>query len=121
MSTPIINKKNQHNGKTHSVRVKQNFKTKREKFFHFTIFPHNIMFPCCCSYIYAINMHFFRPPQQSVIEFLKDLPCHDEHNFALFNTENGIRTSSKRPSVYLPTAESPSDQSKYHQNFHQLE
>uniref|UniRef100_A0A0K8TSK7 DET1- and DDB1-associated protein 1 n=1 Tax=Tabanus bromius TaxID=304241 RepID=A0A0K8TSK7_TABBR len=45
----------------------------------------------------------------SVSEFLKDLPCHNEENFSLFNTENGIRTW-KRPSVYLPTEESPSEQ-----------
>ncbi|XP_037044238.1 DET1- and DDB1-associated protein 1 isoform X1 [Bradysia coprophila] len=46
----------------------------------------------------------------SISEFLKDLPCHDEQNFALFNTENGIRTSLRRPSVYLPTIDIPSDQ-----------
>lgn len=46
----------------------------------------------------------------SVSEFLKDLPCHNERNFSLFNTENGIRTSLKRPSVYLPTEDLPSEQ-----------
>lgn len=49
---------------------------------------------------------------QSISEFLKNLPCHNEKNFALFNTENGIRTSSRRPSVYLPTVDIPSEQSK---------
>lgn len=53
---------------------------------------------------------------QSISEFLKDLPCHDEQNFALFNTENGIRTSLRRPSVYLPTVDIPSDQSKEKKN-----
>lgn len=47
---------------------------------------------------------------QSIAEFLKDLPSHDTENFSLFNTENGIRTSLKRPSVYLPTDEMPADQ-----------
>ncbi|CAD7077728.1 unnamed protein product [Hermetia illucens] len=46
----------------------------------------------------------------SVSEFLKGLPCHNEQNFSLFNTENGIRTSLKRPSVYLPTEDLPSEQ-----------
>lgn len=49
---------------------------------------------------------------QSISEFLKNLPSHNEKNFALFNTENGIRTSS-RLSVYLPTVDIPSEQSKY--------
>lgn len=46
----------------------------------------------------------------SVSDFLKDLPSYDEHNFTLFNTDNGIRTCSKRPSVYLPTIDFPSEQ-----------
>ncbi|XP_055548886.1 DET1- and DDB1-associated protein 1 [Wyeomyia smithii] len=46
----------------------------------------------------------------SITEFLKDLPCHNEENFSLFNTENGVKTSSKRPSVYIQTAEIPSEQ-----------
>lgn len=50
---------------------------------------------------------------QSISEFLKNLPCHNEQNFSLFNTENGIRTSSRRPSVYLPTVDIPSEQSMY--------
>ncbi|XP_077299981.1 DET1- and DDB1-associated protein 1 isoform X2 [Arctopsyche grandis] len=48
--------------------------------------------------------------QRSIREFLKDLPSYDEQNFTLFNTDNGIRTCSKRPSVYLPTTEFPSEQ-----------
>lgn len=48
---------------------------------------------------------------QYINEFLKDLPSHNEQNFALFNTENGIRTSSRRPPVYLPTEDIPSEQS----------
>ncbi|XP_050682717.1 DET1- and DDB1-associated protein 1 [Leptidea sinapis] len=46
----------------------------------------------------------------SVIEFLKDLPSYDEQNFSLFNTDNGIRNCSKRPSIYLPTKDIPSEQ-----------
>ena len=50
---------------------------------------------------------------QSITEFLKDLPCHNEENFSLFNTENGVKTSSKRPSVYIPTVDIPSEQGKW--------
>ncbi|CAH4029078.1 DET1- and DDB1-associated protein 1 [Pieris rapae] len=46
----------------------------------------------------------------SVLEFLKDLPSYNEQNFTLFNTDNGIRNSSKRPSIYLPTKDIPSEQ-----------
>ncbi|XP_055374560.1 DET1- and DDB1-associated protein 1 [Condylostylus longicornis] len=46
----------------------------------------------------------------SVKEFLKDLPSHNQRNFSLFNSENGIRTSLKRPTVYIPTEDSPSEQ-----------
>jgi len=49
---------------------------------------------------------------QSVAEFLKDLPSHDENNFANFHTDNGNRTCVKRPSVYLPTKDYPSEQGK---------
>lgn len=51
-----------------------------------------------------------RQRNMSITEFLKDLPCHNEENFSLFNTENGVKTSSKRPSVYIPTVDIPSEQ-----------
>ncbi|XP_059614554.1 DET1- and DDB1-associated protein 1 [Phlebotomus argentipes] len=47
---------------------------------------------------------------QTITEFLKDLPSYNAKNFALFNTENGLRTSSKRPPVYLPTVDVPAEQ-----------
>lgn len=50
---------------------------------------------------------------QSVAEFLKGLPSHNENNFANFHTDNGNRTCVKRPSVYLPTKDYPSEQSNY--------
>ncbi|XP_011181127.1 DET1- and DDB1-associated protein 1 [Zeugodacus cucurbitae] len=46
----------------------------------------------------------------SVAEFLKDLPSHNAQNFSQFNMEHGLRTSQKRPSVYLPTEDVPSEQ-----------
>ncbi|XP_029665005.1 DET1- and DDB1-associated protein 1 isoform X1 [Formica exsecta] len=48
--------------------------------------------------------------RDSVAEFLKGLPSHDENNFANFHTDNGNRTCVKRPSVYLPTKDYPSEQ-----------
>lgn len=45
-----------------------------------------------------------------VNEFLKELPSHNSKNFALYNTDHGIRTSSKRPSVYISTTDTPSEQ-----------
>lgn len=73
------------------------------------------------QFIEAFNFYMILSPvfmMQSISEFLKNLPCHNEENFSLFNTENGIRTSSRRPSVYLPTKDIPSDQSKFFlQNF----
>ncbi|XP_063216106.1 DET1- and DDB1-associated protein 1 [Bacillus rossius redtenbacheri] len=47
---------------------------------------------------------------ESVAEFLKGLPCYDENNFARFHTDNGSRTCVKRPAVYLPTKDYPSEQ-----------
>lgn len=80
---------------------------------HFKIRYHSknmIHFNVNCFIIYNKNKFYF----QSISEFLKNLPSHNEKNFALFNTENGIRTSSRRPSVYLPTVDIPSEQSKLH-------
>ncbi|XP_076679724.1 DET1- and DDB1-associated protein 1 isoform X2 [Andrena cerasifolii] len=46
----------------------------------------------------------------SVAEFLKGLPSHNENNFANFHTDSGNRTCVKKPSVYLPTKDHPSEQ-----------
>jgi len=46
----------------------------------------------------------------SVAEFLKGLPSYNENNFARFHTDSGSRTCVKRPSVYLPTKDYPSEQ-----------
>uniref|UniRef100_T1PCG0 DET1- and DDB1-associated protein 1 n=1 Tax=Musca domestica TaxID=7370 RepID=T1PCG0_MUSDO len=46
----------------------------------------------------------------SVTDFIKGLPCHNAENFSQFNTEHAMRTSQKRPSVYLPTDDYPSEQ-----------
>ncbi|KAE8739137.1 hypothetical protein FOCC_FOCC015366 [Frankliniella occidentalis] len=38
------------------------------------------------------------------------MPSYNESNFTRFHSDNGSRTSVKRPSVYLPTKEYPSEQ-----------
>ncbi|XP_050489456.1 DET1- and DDB1-associated protein 1 isoform X2 [Bombus flavifrons] len=48
--------------------------------------------------------------KMSVAEFLKGLPSHNENNFANFHTDSGNRTCVKKPSVYLPTKDHPSEQ-----------
>lgn len=48
--------------------------------------------------------------KMSLTDFLKELPSHNSKNFSLYNTESGIRTSSKRPSVYISTTDVPADQ-----------
>ncbi|XP_071845226.1 DET1- and DDB1-associated protein 1-like [Apostichopus japonicus] len=45
----------------------------------------------------------------SVGQLLKGLPCHNEHNFTRFHTDTG-RGVSKKPAVYLPTKDYPSEQ-----------
>lgn len=46
----------------------------------------------------------------SVAEFLKGLPSYNENNFSRFHTDTGSRSCAKRPSVYLPTKDYPSEQ-----------
>lgn len=60
------------------------------------------------SLIFSVFQWFFS--FQSVGEFLKDLPVHNEENFSLY--DNARTSSMKRPSVYLPTIDIPAEQSK---------
>jgi len=48
--------------------------------------------------------------KMSVAEFLSGLPSINENNFANFHTDSANRTCVKRPSVYLPTKDYPSEQ-----------
>lgn len=52
----------------------------------------------------------FEPKGSAVAEFLRGLPSHDENNFTRFHCDGITRTNAKRPSVYLPTKEYPSEQ-----------
>ncbi|XP_073407436.1 DET1- and DDB1-associated protein 1 [Dendrobates tinctorius] len=43
-------------------------------------------------------------------DFLKGLPVYNETNFSRFHADSVCKASNRRPSVYLPTREYPSDQ-----------
>ncbi|XP_030764657.1 DET1- and DDB1-associated protein 1 isoform X3 [Sitophilus oryzae] len=46
----------------------------------------------------------------SVAKFLAGLPSFNENNFSKFHVDSGNRSSSKRPSVYIPTKDYPAEQ-----------
>ncbi|XP_022911811.1 DET1- and DDB1-associated protein 1 [Onthophagus taurus] len=46
----------------------------------------------------------------SVAEFLKGLPSYNESNFTKFHVDTNNRSLAKRPSVYVPTKDFPSEQ-----------
>ncbi|KAL2097616.1 hypothetical protein ACEWY4_006823 [Coilia grayii] len=43
-------------------------------------------------------------------DFLKGLPVYNKSNFSKFHSDSVCKTSNRRPSVYLPTCEFPSEQ-----------
>uniref|UniRef100_A0A8K9UR81 DET1- and DDB1-associated protein 1 n=1 Tax=Oncorhynchus mykiss TaxID=8022 RepID=A0A8K9UR81_ONCMY len=43
-------------------------------------------------------------------DFLKGLPVYNKRNFSLFHADPVCKASNRRPSVYLPTCEYPSEQ-----------
>ncbi|XP_030764656.1 DET1- and DDB1-associated protein 1 isoform X2 [Sitophilus oryzae] len=47
---------------------------------------------------------------KSVAKFLAGLPSFNENNFSKFHVDSGNRSSSKRPSVYIPTKDYPAEQ-----------
>ncbi|XP_028906703.1 DET1- and DDB1-associated protein 1 isoform X3 [Ornithorhynchus anatinus] len=48
--------------------------------------------------------------QQLEAEFLKGLPVYNKSNFSRFHADSVCKASNRRPSVYLPTKEYPSEQ-----------
>ncbi|XP_063146765.1 DET1- and DDB1-associated protein 1 isoform X3 [Candoia aspera] len=44
-------------------------------------------------------------------DFLKGLPVYNKSNFSRFHADSVCKASNRRPSVYLPTREYPSEQS----------
>ncbi|XP_027284331.1 DET1- and DDB1-associated protein 1 isoform X1 [Cricetulus griseus] len=43
-------------------------------------------------------------------DFLKGLPVYNKSNFSRFHSDSVCKASNRRPSVYLPTREYPSEQ-----------
>ncbi|XP_037537448.1 DET1- and DDB1-associated protein 1 [Nematolebias whitei] len=43
-------------------------------------------------------------------DFLKGLPVYNKSNFSRFHSDSVCKASNRRPSVYLPTQEYPSEQ-----------
>ncbi|XP_035306648.1 DET1- and DDB1-associated protein 1 isoform X5 [Cricetulus griseus] len=50
---------------------------------------------------------FLRP---LTLDFLKGLPVYNKSNFSRFHSDSVCKASNRRPSVYLPTREYPSEQ-----------
>ncbi|NXY53900.1 DDA1 protein, partial [Callaeas wilsoni] len=46
-------------------------------------------------------------------DFLKGLPVYNKSNFSRFHADSVCKASNRRPSVYLPTREFPSEQSEF--------
>jgi len=46
----------------------------------------------------------------TVAEFLKGLPSYNENNFTKFHVDVNNRSPLKKPSVYVPTKDYPSEQ-----------
>lgn len=61
------------------------------------------------KYINFTNSYDF----QSVAQFLEGLPSYNENNFTKFHVDTNSRSPLKRPSVYVPTKDYPSEQSKF--------
>ncbi|XP_004542438.1 DET1- and DDB1-associated protein 1 [Maylandia zebra] len=43
-------------------------------------------------------------------DFLKGLPVYNKNNFSRFHADSVCKASNRRPSVYLPTRDYPSEQ-----------
>uniref|UniRef100_A0A8B9F076 DET1- and DDB1-associated protein 1 n=1 Tax=Amazona collaria TaxID=241587 RepID=A0A8B9F076_9PSIT len=65
------------------------------------------------SHIYSASSLFktFLPSSfVSAADFLKGLPVYNKSNFSRFHADSVCKASNRRPSVYLPTREYPSEQ-----------
>ncbi|XP_074161519.1 DET1- and DDB1-associated protein 1 [Sminthopsis crassicaudata] len=51
-----------------------------------------------------------RKRQRKMADFLKGLPVYNKSNFSRFHADSVCKASNRRPSVYLPTREYPSEQ-----------
>ncbi|XP_061172020.1 DET1- and DDB1-associated protein 1-like, partial [Saccostrea echinata] len=43
-------------------------------------------------------------------DFLKELPSHNEDNFTRFHIDSSCRSNMRKPAVYIPTVDHPSEQ-----------
>ncbi|KAM6235761.1 DET1- and DDB1-associated protein 1 isoform 1-T1 [Porphyrio hochstetteri] len=50
------------------------------------------------------------PGASAEADFLKGLPVYNKSNFSRFHADSVCKASNRRPSVYLPTREYPSEQ-----------
>ena len=64
----------------------------------------------CLLLLKRVN-HLIFVMQTATADFLKGLPSFNETNFTRFHSDASSKVSVKRPSVYLPTKEYPSEQS----------
>ncbi|XP_024074849.1 DET1- and DDB1-associated protein 1 isoform X2 [Trachemys scripta elegans] len=48
--------------------------------------------------------------KKALADFLKGLPVYNKSNFSRFHADSVCKASNRRPSVYLPTREYPSEQ-----------
>ncbi|KAL2089741.1 hypothetical protein ACEWY4_014429 [Coilia grayii] len=51
-----------------------------------------------------------RSSKMDKADFLKGLPVYNKTNFSRFHADSVCKASNRRPSVYLPTREYPSEQ-----------
>ncbi|XP_053287017.1 DET1- and DDB1-associated protein 1 isoform X1 [Pleuronectes platessa] len=66
--------------------------------------------PAAPSRLSSIHINRGTSNCQSHADFLKGLPVYNKSNFSRFHADSVCKASNRRPSVYLPTREYPSEQ-----------
>ncbi|XP_062366043.1 DET1- and DDB1-associated protein 1 isoform X1 [Cinclus cinclus] len=64
----------------------------------------------CLRALFFILFFFFWEFWIFQADFLKGLPVYNKSNFSRFHADSVCKASNRRPSVYLPTREFPSEQ-----------
>ncbi|XP_062413738.1 DET1- and DDB1-associated protein 1-like isoform X1 [Pungitius pungitius] len=67
------------------------------------------MFQLVASYRLQ-KTYCFKSTKKQDSDFLKGLPVYNKTNFSRFHADSLCKASNRRPSVYLPTREYPSEQ-----------
>ncbi|KAG9266748.1 DET1- and DDB1-associated protein 1 [Astyanax mexicanus] len=65
---------------------------------------------CSVDSIFAFDLNFLSEINCLQADFLKGLPVYNKTNFSRFHADSVCKASNRRPSVYLPTREYPSEQ-----------